>query len=60
MASKLNKKQKKQIDANRKKIQNLQQRMTAAKEQPDDPEEPARIQAEIDKLKQQIEEIQNS
>ena len=60
MAGKLNKKQKKQIETNRKKIQNLQQLLAAAKQQPDDPEEPVRLQAEIDKLKQQIEDIQAS
>lgn len=60
MAGKLNKKQKKQIETNRKKIQNLQQLLAAAKKQPDDPEEPVRLQAEIDKLKQQIEDIQAS
>ncbi|MEZ6046139.1 MAG: hypothetical protein R3C11_11340 [Planctomycetaceae bacterium] len=60
MAPKLNKKQKKQIDALRTKIQRVQQLLTAAKQQPDDPGEITRLQNEIDDYKQQIDTIQSS
>lgn len=53
----LNKKQKKQIDVARKKLTTLQQRLSAAKAQPDDPQEPARLQKEIDALEAEIEKI---
>jgi len=43
----LNKKQKKQIDVARKKIANLQQRLSAARQQPDDPAEIPRLEQEI-------------
>ena len=48
----LNKKQKKQLDVARKKLTNLHQLLSAAREQPDDP-------AEIPALEQQIAEIQH-
>lgn len=54
----LNKKQKKQIDVAKKKIQTLQTLLTAAKSQPDDPREAPRLEAEIAKQKQLITEIQ--
>lgn len=54
----LNKKQKKQIDVAKKKIQNLQQRLSAAKAQPDDPEEAPRLAQEIEEQKKLIEKIQ--
>lgn len=54
----LNKKQKKQIEVAKKKIQNLQTLLTAAKAQPDDPQEVPRLEGEIAKQKQLIEEIQ--
>ncbi|MBL8815830.1 MAG: hypothetical protein JNL58_07345 [Planctomyces sp.] len=54
----LDKKQKKQIDAVKNKIKGLQQLLTAARKQPDDPAEIpklekqiAALQAEIDKIK---------
>lgn len=53
----LNKKQKKQIDVARKKLTTLQQRLSAAKSQPDDPNEPARLQKEIGELEAEIEKI---
>ena len=43
----LNKRQKKQIDVERKKIQNLRQRLSGAKEQLDDPDEVTRLEGEI-------------
>ncbi len=54
----LNKKQKKQIDVAKKKIQNLQVLLSAAKAQPDDPEEAPRLEGEIAKQKQLIADIQ--
>ncbi|MCA9038836.1 MAG: hypothetical protein KDA65_00675 [Planctomycetaceae bacterium] len=60
MAGKLNKKQKKQIDALRTKIQKAQQLLSAAKSQPDDPGDITRLQQEIDDYQQQINTIQSS
>ncbi|QDT35254.1 MULTISPECIES: hypothetical protein [Thalassoglobus] len=54
----LNKKQKKQIEVAKKKIQNFQVLLTAAKAQPDDPQEAPRLEAEIAKQKQLIADIQ--
>lgn len=54
----LNKKQKKQIDVARKKIAGLQQLLTAAKQQPDDPAEIPRLQQQIKDLESEIERIQ--
>ena len=53
----MNKKQKKQIDVARKKIQQLQQLMAGIKTQLDDPEELRSLQAEIDKHEAAIEKI---
>lgn len=53
----LNKKQKKQIDVARKKIQQLQQLMAGIKKQLDDPEELRTLQAEIAKHEEAIEKI---
>lgn len=55
----LNKKQKKQIDATRVKIQKLQQLLTAAKQQPDDPTEIPRLQSQIAALEAEIEKIRS-
>lgn len=54
----LNKKQKKQIDVAKKKIQNLQVLLNAAKAQPDDPQEVPRLEGEIARQKELIAEIQ--
>lgn len=54
----LNKKQKKQIDVAKKKIQNLQQLLSAAKSQPDDPAEIPRLEKEIAAQKKLIEQIE--
>lgn len=54
----LNKKQKKQIDAARKKIVKLQQLLTAARKQPDDPQEAPRLEQEIQTVEEQIKKIQ--
>ena len=56
----LNKKQKKQIDVARKKIRNLQQLLSAARQQPDDPEDIPRLQKEIDHWEAEIKKIQES
>ena len=53
----LNKKQKKQIDAARKKIQKNQQLVAAARDQPDDPNEIDRLRQEIADLEAEIEKI---
>lgn len=56
----MDKKAKKRVEVLRKKIATLQQQLAGAKEQPDDPDEPARIQAEIDAAKQEITELKAS
>lgn len=53
----LNKKQKKQLDVARKKIQELQQKLAGVKKQMDDPEELRTLEAEIAKHEQTIEKI---
>lgn len=55
----LNKKQKKQIDVARKKIQNFRQRLTGAKEQMDDPEEVKNLENEIAAQEELIKSIQD-
>lgn len=50
----MDKKAKKKVEVLRKKLAQLQKQLTGAKQQPDDPNEPGRIQAEIDALKQQM------
>ena len=55
----LNKKQKKQIDVLRKKQQKLQQLISAAKQQPDDPAEVPRLQSELAAVEAEIEKIKN-
>ena len=59
MSSKLNKKQKQQIDVARKKLAKLHQLLGYARNQPDDPAEVPRLEAEIADLQQQIEKIQS-
>jgi hypothetical protein len=56
----LNKKQKKQIEAAKNKIQKLQQLLSAARNQPDDPAEAPRLEIEIQDLQDEIEKIRNS
>lgn len=55
----LNKKQKKQIDVARKKIQNFRQRLTGAREQMDDPQEVKNLENEIAVQEELIKNIQN-
>jgi len=56
----MDKKAKKRIEVIRKKITQTQQLLAAAKEQPDDPEEPARLQAEIDALHEEMQKLKAS
>lgn len=55
----LNKKQKKQIDAIKNKINGLQQLLRAARNQPDDPEEIPRLEKQIAALQADIEKIKS-
>ncbi|MCH2203163.1 MAG: hypothetical protein MK102_14420 [Fuerstiella sp.] len=55
----LNKKQKKQIDAAKNKIQRVQLLLNAARQQPDDPEEIPRMEAQMVELRAEIEKIRN-
>jgi len=55
----LNKKQKKQIETARNKIQKLQALLKAARKQPDDPEDVPRLEGEIKALEAQIEKIKS-
>ena len=54
----LNKKQKKQIDVARQKIQKLRQRLTGAKAQMDDPQEVALLEKEIADQEEIIKKVQ--
>ena len=56
----MDKKAKKRIEVLRKKLPQLQQLLAAAKQQPDDPEEPARLQAEIDAATAEISKLKAS
>ena len=56
----MDKKAKKRIEVLRKKITQMQQLLAAAKQQPDDPDEPARIQAEIEKAHQEMQKLKAS
>ncbi|MCH2115035.1 MAG: DUF724 domain-containing protein [Pirellulales bacterium] len=53
----MDKKAKKKVEVLRKKISQLQQQLAGAKQQPDDPDEPARLQAEIDGLKDEMQQL---
>ena len=55
----LNKKQKKQIEAAKNKIQRVQQLLNAARKQPDDPEDIPQLEAQIASLQAEIEKIRN-
>ncbi|HEX6962255.1 MAG TPA: hypothetical protein VF175_10340 [Lacipirellula sp.] len=56
----MDKKAKKRVEVIRQKLATLQQQLAGAKMQPDDPQEPARIQAEIDKLQQEMTKLKES
>ncbi len=53
----LNKKQQKQIEATKNKIQRLQMLLNAARKQPDDPQEIPRLEKQIAELNAEIEKI---
>jgi len=55
----LNKKQKKQIDATRNKIRKLQQLLTAARSQPDEPGDVTKFETGIKALEAEIAEIRS-
>ena len=55
----INKKQKKQMDAARKKQAHLRQQLAGAKKQLDDPTEVERLQKELADLDAEIEKIQH-
>ncbi|HMO85158.1 MAG TPA: hypothetical protein PKC18_09595 [Lacipirellulaceae bacterium] len=56
----MDKKAKKRIEVINKKLPALQQPLAGARQQPDDPQEPARIQAEIDKLQAELSKLKSS
>ena len=56
----LNKKQKKQIEAAKNKIQRVQQLLNAARKQPDDPADIPRLEGELANLQAEIEKIRNA
>jgi uncharacterized small protein (DUF1192 family) len=56
----LNKKQKKQIEALKNKIQKDLQLLSAAKDQPDDPADVPRLEQKIADMQAEIEKIKNS
>jgi hypothetical protein len=56
----MDKKAKKRVEVVRQKLATLQQQLAGAKAQPDDPSEPARLQAEIDKLHQELAKLKAS
>jgi hypothetical protein len=60
MAANLDKRQKKRLEAARKKLAQLKQLLAGARSQMDDPQEPVRIEREIAAVEQQIAEIQGS
>ena len=55
----LNKKQQKQIEAAKNKIQRLRDLLKGAKNQPDDPQEIPRLEKQIAELNAEIEKIRN-
>ncbi len=56
----MDKKAKKRLEVLHKKLASLQQQLAGAKAQPDDPGEPARIQAEIDKAQAEVTQLKAS
>ncbi len=56
----MDKKAKKRIEVLRKKIGQLQILLAAAKQQPDDPDEPARIEADIARAEAEIGKLKES
>ena len=58
--ARMDKKAKKRIEVLRKKITQLQQLIAAARQQPDDPDEPRRLQAELDKAQEELSKLKDS
>ncbi|WP_169929131.1 hypothetical protein [Fuerstiella marisgermanici] len=56
----LNKKQKKQIEALKNKMQKAQTLLSAAKNQPDDPADVPRLEKEVAGYQAEIEKIKNA
>jgi len=54
----LNKKQKKQLDVARKKLASLQQLLSAARQQPDDPDEIPALERQIADVQDKIQSLQ--
>jgi hypothetical protein len=55
----INKKQKKQIDALKNKLQRLQQLLNAARKQPDDPKDIPVLEKQIAEINAEMEKIRN-
>jgi cob(I)alamin adenosyltransferase len=56
----LNKKQKKHLDLDQKKLAQLRSQLAGAKKQLDDPEEVTRLEAEIAQVSARIEKLKQS
>ncbi len=56
----VDRKAKKRVEVIRKKVAQFQQQLAGAKQQPDDPEEPARIQAQIDAAHAEMKKLKES
>jgi hypothetical protein len=55
----MNKKQKKQIDALKNKLQRVQQLLNAARKQPDDPKDIPMLEKQIAEINAEMEKIRN-
>lgn len=55
----MNKKQKKQIDALKNKLQRVQQLLNAARKQPDDPKDIPVLEKQIAEINAEMEKIRN-
>lgn len=56
----MDKKAKKRVEVLRKKISQLQHLLAAARQQPDDPDEPRRLQADLDKAQEELHKLKDS
>jgi hypothetical protein len=56
----MDKKAKKRAEVVRQKLATLERQLAGAKQQPDDPSEPARLKAEIDKLHEELAKLKAS
>lgn len=56
----MDKKSKKRAEVLRKKITQLQQLLSAAKQQPDDPDEPKRLQADLEKAQEELSKLKEA